>query len=559
MSAGLVACCVAWLCTQQTPAPTEPWFVEQPAPAFVDRHGRVGLEKRSITEVNGGGVGLFDLEGDGDLDLFFAQGDPQDGGGPRPSQVFRNDGEFRFEDVTTACGLALAIDACGVAVGDVDEDGDDDLYVTAIGDDALLRNDDGKLVRVDGAAGASDPLWSTSACLCDLDGDGDLDLYVCNYLALDATAERLTLEGSTFRGMPVLAGPLGFNAVPDRLYRNRLREDGTLRFEPIDVEAIGPPAFALGVLAFDADGDRDLDLYVANDSQPNQLMRNDGDLKFVDVGLEAGVALGAAGNAQAGMGVAAGDLDGDLVDDLFVTNFSHDTNTLYRGLGDAAFKDASRTSGLGPPSFAHLGFGCAFVDADLDGALDVVIANGHVYPNVESSALQTTYRQPLTAFANDGRGRFELFGAAFATAPCVGRGLAVGDLDRDGAQDLVVTRLDEAPLMLRNANATTPRIVVRLIGAPRSGRDAIGARVTLGLEDGTRRVRSIVGGGSFQSASARDLVFGLRENDAHVTLTVLWPSGATRTIPSEPWTRLTLTEGEDAIEREALPRSKSQR
>ena len=547
---------------QETAPPSTPWFVAAAPPAFLDRHGRDGVAKRSITEVNGGGVGLFDLDGDGDLDLFFAQGDPLDGEGPRRSQVFRNDGAFAFVDVTEACGLDLTIDACGVAVGDVDEDGDDDVYVTAIGDDALLRNDGGTLVRVANAAGASDDHWSTSAAFADLDGDGDLDLYTCNYLALDATATQLTREGATFRGMPVLAGPLGFNGVPDRLYRNRLREDGTLRFEAIDDAKLGPPAFSLGVIAFDADGDRDLDLYVANDSQPNRLLRNDGALSFVDVGLEAGVALGAAGNAQAGMGVAAGDVDGDQVDDLFVTNFSHDTNTLYRGLGDGAFKDASRTSGLGPPSFALLGFGCAFVDADLDGALDVVIANGHVYPNVEASPLQTTYRQPLTAFANDGRGRFRLRADAFPIDPCVGRGLAVGDLDGDGAEDLVITRLNEAPLVLRNTNADTPRVAVRLIGSVRSGRNAIGARITSTPKDGPSQVRSIVGGASFQSASSRELVFGLRDPQAAVELVVDWPSGSSTRVTARPGLRLTLTEGEDGeavVAEDALLRSATER
>ncbi|MFG0318096.1 MAG: CRTAC1 family protein [Planctomycetota bacterium JB042] len=511
---------------------------------FVDAHGREGRAKRHLPESMGGGVGLIDHDADGDLDLFLAGGDRwTDGerGDAQSSRLYRNDGAFRYRDVSDETGASVRRDATAVAVGDVDADGFDDLFVAAHGPNVLLRNrGDGAFEDRSRDAGVDDDRYAAAAAFGDFDGDGDLDLYVGNYFVWDEAAVRLSEEGGSFRGHPVMAGPRGFVGAPDVLYANRSADSGDLRFDDVTEAAglSGSRSFALGAVVCDLDDDGDVDLYVANDSEPNALFVNDGAMRFEERALPAGAALSAVGQAQAGMGIVAQDLDGDERADLFLTNFSHDTNTFYRNLGDLRFEDVTRRAGLATLSYLPLGFGVVAVDADLDGDHDLAVANGHVFPSMDVHPANSRYAQPDQLLENLGDGRLREVDAPFgpSRAPAVSRGLAHGDLDGDGREDLVITTLNGSPSLLRNETEGGRCVVVRLVGTA-SHPNAIGARVEADLDGpaGARRlVRRVVGGGSYMSASSRDLVFGLGARATVRSLRVRWPSGAVQSVSSPP-------------------------
>ena len=523
---------------------------------FVDTHGRVGMAKEHLAESMGGGAGLIDYDADGDLDLFLAGGDPWEGGAlgeAAPGRLYRNDGGFRFVDVTATARVGVRREATAVAVGDVDADGFDDLFVAAHGPNVLFTNaGDGTFADVSRAAGVDDDRYATAAAFGDFDGDADLDLFVGNYYVWDAAAVALSAEGGSFRGHAVMAGPRGFIGEADVLYANR-GEGGSLRFEDVTVAAGlgGSRSFALGAVTVDVDEDGDLDLYVANDSEANSLFVNDGAMRFEDRAVLVGVALDAMGRAQAGMGVTARDLDGDGAVDLFMTNFSHDTNTVYRNLGGGYFEDATRRCGLANTSYLPLGFGCVAFDPDLDGDLDLAIANGHVFPVMDEYDMSSPYAQPNQIFENVD-GRFREDEAALAPAAAVSRGMVRGDLDGDGREDLVITDLNGPPSVLRNESDAGGVVVVRLVGA-RSNRNAIGARVNAELESGRRLERHVVGGASYMSASTYDVFLGLGEEGALKSLTVTWPDGAEQAVaPPAAGSRIVVVEGEAAPRVEAL-------
>ncbi|HKB17291.1 MAG TPA: VCBS repeat-containing protein, partial [Planctomycetota bacterium] len=358
--------------------------------------------KEYILEANGNGAALADLDGDGDLDLFVTQGTTIESwirGEGESNRFFRNLGGWRFEDATRSSGLDRRGWWNGAAAADFDGDGDVDVYVTAYGHNALFRNDGGRFREVGEAAGVDDPSWSTSAVWFDLDLDGALDLYVANYLEFDA---RHPPKGSIdrvpcrWKGREVFCGPHGFPPTPDRVYRNL----GDGRFE--DVSALCgarsvAPSYGLGAVAADLDLDGDEEIYVANDSMPNFLFRNDAGT-LVEVGVEAGVALSETGRAQAGMGVDSGDFDGDGLPDLVVENFSDESTGLYRNAGRLLFDHATHATGLGAPTLASLTWGLSFLDFDLDGDLDLLLANGHVYPQADDPDTGTSYRQPCQLF-----------------------------------------------------------------------------------------------------------------------------------------------------------------
>ncbi len=509
-----------------------------------------------LPEIMGPGLALFDADNDGDLDLFVPQGGRLGPNGEPPARAgteaplherrrfFRNDSrllpdgrrEPRFVDASEAFGLGASGYGLGVATGDYDGDGFVDLYVTGYGASFLLRNVAGQRFEdVTARAGVGANGWSASASFFDFDRDGRLDLYVAQYVEY---APVKCLRASTRRDY---CGPKSYRPRLDRLFRNK--GDGT--FEDA-ARALTPerPGPGLGVISFDADGDAWLDLYVANDGFDNFLWLNQKGRGLREEGLLAGVALNRAGQAEAGMGVDAADATGDGLEDLFVTNLSQETNTLYVNLGQGLFEDRTLASGLGPASLPWTGFGTRLFDYDNDGALDVVVVNGAVHLPDEPSDPRDPLAlgQPKLLFRNLGRGTFAdvsaRAGEAFARRE-VSRGLAVGDLDDDGDPDLVVANnVGPSRVLLNRVGQDAPWLGLRLLLAD-GRRDALGARVTLrrrGTPDLVRRVRT---DGSYASASDPRLLFGLAAGQDVAGVDVQWPDGSRETFPAPALRRYT--------------------
>jgi hypothetical protein len=486
------------------------------APTWCGRPG-----KPHLCESGGAGLALLDYDGDGDLDLYVVNGWRLQGTSVAErgvSRLYRNRGDGTFEDVTGPSGAGLDVWGCGVAVGDPDGDGDPDLFVTAIGRDVLLENlGDGTFRRLPDPPGLGD--WSTGAAFFDADGDGDQDLYVAGYVhatMAEVLAAKPTLD---WKGTKVMFGPFGLHGVANRYFRN----DGHLHFTDATREAglvdVGS-YYSFGVSAVDLDGDGDLDLYVANDSNPNYLYRNDGKGHFEEMGLWSGAALSVAGAEQASMGIAVGDYDGDGRSDLLTTNFAEDSATLFRNRGGCRFDDVTAQAGLAHPTERYLQWGAAFCDLDLDGDLDLVLANGHIYPQADTTpGSGTTYAMRNQIFENRG-GRYrdvtDRAGPGFAVREST-RGLAVGDLDGDGDLDLVFSNIDAPPTLLRNDSPH--RGAWLLIDAPGSRR----AEVTAG---GRTWVRDRVAGESFLSAHDPRFHFGLGPVARADEVRILWPDGS---------------------------------
>jgi hypothetical protein len=500
----------------------------------------------------GAGAAWLDYDGDGRLDLYLVNGSTYDrqAGQGEPNQLFKGDGRGRFTDVTAASGAGDRGWGQGVAVGDYDNDGDPDLYITNLGPSVLLRNNgDGTFTDVTRRAGVGHDGWSTSAAYFDMEGDGDLDLYVCRYVAFDPriVPQRGTKEAEItsciLRGIPVLCGPLGLSPAQDVLYRNN--GDGTFTDATRAAGVwLDTPLYALGVVTGDYDNDGDQDVYVANDSVPNTLWRNRGNGTFEEVGMITLSALSGDGIPQAGMGTDLADFDDDGWLDIVVTNFSSDVNTLYHNVMGQYFLDESHSRGMSV-TYSRLSWGTAFHDFDNDADQDLFIANGHVYANVDEYSIGTSYRQPNDLFVN-AAGRFE-------RAPAGGglalersfRGAAFADYDDDGDMDVLVTALDEPPLLMRNVTPTSGhRLQVRLVGS-RSNRDGVGARVTL-TAAGRTQLRERKGGGSYLSASEPRLHFGLGGATSAERVQVLWPSGRKQTIENVPADRVLVLREQDA-------------
>jgi hypothetical protein len=460
-------------------------------------------------------------------------------------------GGFRFRRVPGAAGATDVIGApdatygMGAAAADIDNDGDPDLYLASYGRDSLYRNDGGRFVDVTVKAGVGDPRWSTSAAFVDLDADGFLDLYVCNYFKYKI--EDHGWYGLRKPGYRTHGGPAIFQPEPDVLYRNR--RDGTFtdwsRASGIlDV----PDTHSLGVVAGDFDDDRDQDLFVANDTQANFLFLNDGKGRLIDDGVLTGIAYDRTGKPQASMGVDAGDVDGDGRLDLFCTNFSHETNSLYRNEGSGFFTEVSNENGLGPPSLPFLKFGCGFFDLENDRDLDLFAVNGHIMDNVELYFDDLTYKERNQLFLNDGKGRFveaDSTWAPIVTKVEASRAALFGDLDDDGDVDIVVTDVGTSPQILRNdggnANAWL-RIVLRGV---RSNRDGFGADVRVTAAGVTRRYLAHASYGYLSSNDPRILAGLGSAVDARVE--VRWPSGMVdRVEHAKARTTLVITEGKGA-------------
>ena len=517
-------------------------------PLYVDATAASGIDFRLVNGASGeryiletmvGGVAFLDYDGDGDADLFAANGhsDPvhADKPGKETDRLYRNDGKGRFSDVTTEAGVGDARYSFGVAVGDYDNDGDPDILVTNFGRNTLFRNEGARegavrFTDVTEAAGMTREGFHTSAVWFDMDRDGDLDLYVCRYLRYRPASSRRCSEG----GQRVYCSPKFFPGEPDLLYRNR--GDGT--FEEIGEKAGIARAGdnegkGLGVVAFDFDRDGLQDIYVANDTTPNFLWRSNGDGTFTDVAYDRGVAVSAEGEAQAGMGVDLADVTGDGMIDIHVTNFSHELNALYLGRPDGLFVESARQANLGM-SYVPLGFGTLFADVDLDGDEDIVNANGHVNDLVETTDPGTgsTYRQRPALLLNDGSGRFEEAGSRAGppfSVPVVGRGLARADIDGDGDIDLAMSAIDRSIIVLENRSAPAKRsVTVKLVGT-RSPRDGHGARVEAEV-GGKRRTFICQSARSYLSASDPRIVIALAGTAKVDRLTVHWPGGTVQEI-----------------------------
>ncbi len=507
--------------------PVDAPFVDRAAAWGLDRpHTGGGPDKRYIVEAKGGGAALLDVEGDGDLDIYWVNGstlEQPDRGAT--NALYRNDGAG-FADIAAAAGAAGSGWGMGALAADYDGDGDQDLYITCLADNILYRNDGSVFVEATKVAGLEVPVWSTGAAMGDADLDGDLDLYVANYLDFDPNA--IAPLGTQWKGRDVFVGPLSLPASPDVFYRNV--GDGTFAEATAASGLDHPePGYGFGVLFIDCDDDGDLDLYIANDSTPNFLYRNEGDGTFVEVGLRANAAFNETGLAQAGMGVAWGDYDGDGAGDLLVTNFEDDYNTLYRNGGDGRFTDVSFAAGLGRVSLPLVGFGAVFLDYDNDADQDLFVANGHVYPQIERPGSGATYAQPDHLFRNEG-GHFQL--VATGGRDAVSRGVVAGDFDDDGRLDLFVTNLNDQPVLLHNRGGQDHRwLGVKLVGRGKN-RDAIGAKVYL-WSGGRRQRRDVLCGESFLGSGDRRLHFGLGAG-APDSLHVRWSGGALQRVVDLP-------------------------
>ena len=510
---------------------------------FVDVAPRAGLSrtllsgrpgKDHLLDSAGAGAAWLDYDRDGRLDLFLPNGWRLDGSRVVERgrhALYRGLADGTFRDVSDEAGVnGDGRWGSGAFVADYDSDGWPDILVTAFGRNLLYRNlGKGRFENVAAQVGIESPGWNTGAAFLDADADGDLDLYLASYI--DCTLESV-LEAKpslSWRGLEQVAfGPFGMKGAPDHFFRfEGGRYVDATAAAGLEDRALG---FGFAVGAFDADGDGDLDLYVANDSDANYLYRNEGRGLFKEVGTWSGCAFDGNGAAQAGMGVAVGDATGDGVWDIFVTNFSEDFSTLYRGLGRGMFEDASRELGVGQPTYRPLSWGTALADLDNDGDLDIVVANGHIYPQVDRHPeVVGTYAQRNLLLENGGAGATPMFRDATARAgpgfeqTRSSRGVAVGDYDNDGDLDVLVTHTDEPPSLLRNDTAGGSWLTVICEG-PRGDIAPIGTRVTV-RAGGRTQVRDIAAGDSYMSTHDPRPHFGLGAAASIDEVDVRWPDG----------------------------------
>tara|TARA_Y100000588_G_scaffold176132_1_gene190204 strand:- start:1160 stop:2884 length:1725 start_codon:yes stop_codon:yes gene_type:complete len=567
----LIACGGGTSAPAATTAPETEAALDQTRVTFEDATEGAGLDFTHVNgmsgemyfnEMVGAGVALFDYDNDGDLDVYLVQGhilgpDVEQGDasfepglqGPLRDRLYRNDtetaprGSMQLTDVTETSGIDARGYGMGVAAGDYDNDGWVDLYVLNYGPNQLWRNNgDGTFADVTARAGADDARWSVSGSFLDYDRDGWLDLYIGNYVNY-SVANNV----ECFNNIRTYCGPDGFVPVPDRLFRNR--GDGT--FEDTTAASqigreYGP---ALGVSTADLDGNGWIDIYVANDLSENRSWMNQGDGTFVNTAQFNGSAYNDVGDAEASMGVDAGDFDGDGDDDLFVSHLITQTNTLYVNDGNGLFEDRSTRTGLGPPSLAFTGFGTAWFDYDNDGWLDIFVANGAVdlIPRLVQAGDPYPLHQTNQLFRNLGDGRFtevsSSSGSVFGLSE-VSRGSAFGDIDNDGDVDIVLTNNNGPARLLLNAVGNQQHWVGLRLVDPATNRDMLGTRVAVIPVGGTPRWRRVRSDGSYASANDPRVLFGLGTNSEIEGVQAIWPDGTLETwtsVQTDQW--ITLSRG----------------
>ena len=510
------------------------------SPIFVDVTEEVGIrfkhsngktEHKHIIETMGSGVVFFDYDSDGDADLYFVNSGNVGQEGQNEEQVqhgntlYRNDGAGRFVDVTAVSGAGDIGYGMAAAAGDIDNDGDADLYVANFGGDVLYRNNgDGTFTDITEAAGINNDLWGIAAVYLDFDVDGDLDIFVVNYLVYE-----LSMPVTIFKGIVGYGHPRSYEGTPDVLYRNN--GDGTFTNIAETAGVINPTeGRGMAAVACDYDNDGFPDIYVTNDTNRNFLYRNNGDGTFTDESLFIGVGYDEGGVAEGSMGVDFGDYNGDGWFDLIVAN--SEKATLYQNEEGLLFVDATVDSGLRQPTLPFVGFSPIFLDYDNDGDLDLFCANGHPQDVIETLMDHETYSQRDQIFQNLGDGTYsDISGTAgdYFTRALVGRAAATADYDNDGDTDIVIMNSNQRAVLLRNDGGNTQNwIGIKLIGN-RSNRDAIGAKVTV-VAGERKQLKAVKSGSSYASGSDTRLLFGLGENQRVEAITVVWKGGATQEL-----------------------------
>jgi hypothetical protein len=541
--------------------PTPAWFVDVAAKAGITVRNVNGSadHKKYIVEATGSGVAILDYDRDGWPDIFLVNGTEMPSAAKAsqaaPSNhLLHNNHDGTFTDVTAKAGLVSSGWGQGVCVGDYDNDGFDDLYVTGYGKGRLFHNlGNGTFREVGEAAGVAGTgkEWGTGCSFVDYDRDGKLDLMVANYVHFDLAKTPLpgAESGCIWKGTPVMCGPRGLPSAPNLLYHNL----GGGRFEDVSkVSGIEKTAghYCFSVTTLDYNDDGWPDIYVACDSTPSILYRNNRDGTFTDVAPDAGVAFNEDGREQAGMGSTAADYIGDGHVSLFKTNFSDDTPTLYRNDGDGTFTDETFAAGLGRHTEA-LGWGAMFADVDNDGWPDLLVVNGHVYPEVDSAKLGAAYREPRFLYWNQGNGKFKDVSQTTGpglTEPLSGRGLSIADLWNDGRLEAVVNNLSDRPLLLVNQASNANHWLGLKLTGTLSNRSGIGARVTV---YGTNRswVDEVRSGSSYNSSSDLRLHFGLGRETRVARVAVRWPNGERETFSVNQVDRiLELVEGKGKLD-----------